>query len=89
MISRITSLMGSASLLSVLVGSVYLVDCRSKAAGLDQIDRCYLTALPLMGIGTAGAGGFRLGFNTLNPALRPPGRNRRSNEPTNPPENEA
>ena len=89
MISRITALMGSASLLSVLVGSVYLVDCRSKASGLDQIDRCYLTALPLMGIGTAGAGGFRLGFNTLNPALRPPGRNRRSNEPTNPPENEA
>jgi hypothetical protein len=67
---RLAALIGSASLLSVAIGSVYLVDCRRHARGLDQIDRCYLTSLPLMGIGTAGAGAFRIGYNTFNPALR-------------------
>jgi hypothetical protein len=64
-------LLGTASGLAVLVGAVYLVDCRVSARGLDAIDRCYLSALPMMGLGAGTAGGFMAGFNTYNPALRP------------------
>ena len=68
--TRWPAILGSASLLSVLAGVVYIADCRSHAAGLDQIDRCYLTGLPIMGLGATGAGAFRVGYNTFNPALR-------------------
>jgi hypothetical protein len=55
---------------AIIVGGIYLIDCRISARGTDQVDRCYFTALPLMGIGVAGRGGFNVGFNTFNPALR-------------------
>jgi len=60
---------GAASA-AIIVGSIYLVDCRISARGHDQVDRCYFTALPLMGVGIAGRGGFSAGYNTFNPALR-------------------
>lgn len=60
---------GAASA-AIIVGSIYLVDCRISARGHDQVDRCYFTALPLMGVGIAGRGGFSAGYNTYNPALR-------------------
>jgi hypothetical protein len=60
---------GAASA-AVIVGTIYLVDCRISARGMDQVDRCYFTALPLMGVGIAGRGGFSAGYNTYNPALR-------------------
>jgi hypothetical protein len=55
---------------AIIVGGIYLIDCRISARGADQVDRCYFTALPLMGVGIAGRGGFSVGYNTLNPALR-------------------
>jgi hypothetical protein len=55
---------------AIIVGGIYLIDCRISARGADQVDRCYFTALPLMGVGIAGRGGFNVGFNTFNPALR-------------------
>jgi hypothetical protein len=55
---------------AIIVGGIYLIDCRISARGADQVDRCYFTALPLMGVGIAGRGGFSMGYNTLNPALR-------------------
>lgn len=65
-------LIGTASSLTVLIGATYLIDCRisARGAGLDAIDRCYLSALPMMGLGAGAAGGWLAGFNTLNPALR-------------------
>jgi hypothetical protein len=63
-------LVTSAASAAIIVGSIYLVDCRLSAKGMDQVDRCYFTALPLMGVGIAGRGGFAAGFNTYNPALR-------------------
>jgi hypothetical protein len=60
---------GAASA-AIVVGTIYLVDCRISARGMDQVDRCYFTALPLMGVGIAGRGGFSAGYNTYNPALR-------------------
>ena len=63
-------LVSGAASAAVIVGSIYLVDCRISARGADQIDRCYFTALPLMGVGIAGRGGFSAGYNTYNPALR-------------------
>jgi hypothetical protein len=68
--NRWTAILGSASILSVLAGVVYIGDCRANAKGLDQIDRCYLTGLPIMGLGATGAGAFQAGYNTYNPALR-------------------
>lgn len=61
----------TASTMAVLIGGFYLVDCRLHAPANESIDRCWFTALPIMGIGVAGRGGFNVGFNTLNPALRP------------------
>lgn len=51
---------------TIVVGAIYLVDCRISAKGPDAVDKCYFTALPLMGIGIAGG----VGYNTYNPALR-------------------
>ena len=59
-----------ASSAAIIVGSIYLADCRISAKGADAVDRCYFTALPLMGVGIAGRGGFAIGYNTLNPTLR-------------------
>jgi len=59
-----------ASTAALVLGALYLADCRISARGMDQVDRCYFTAMPLMGIGVAGRGGFSLGYNTYNPALR-------------------
>lgn len=74
--SILTAIGGGAQLVTgaasaaLIVGSIYLVDCRISARGADQVDRCYFTALPLMGVGIAGRGGFSAGYNTYNPALR-------------------
>lgn len=64
-------IIGTASSLTVLVGAIYLVDCRLTARGMDAVDRCYLSALPMMGLGVGVGGGFMAGYQTYNPALRP------------------
>lgn len=64
-------IVGTASSLTVLVGAIYLIDCRVSAKGIDAIDRCYLSALPMMGLGVGVGGGFMAGYRTFNPALRP------------------
>ncbi len=69
---------GSASLLAILAGTIYIVDCRSWAKTQDEITGCYLTGLPIMGIGAAGGGGFQAGYKTYNPALRAPTTKRRT-----------
>lgn len=70
------AVIGSVSVLAVLSGIVYIVDCRTWAQNGAEIQGCYLTGLPLMGIGAAGKGGYDIGYNTLNPALREPRRRR-------------
>jgi hypothetical protein len=62
-------IVSTASSAAILLGAIYLVDCRMTARGADAIDRCYFTALPLMGVGVAGRGGFSVGYNTFNPSL--------------------
>jgi hypothetical protein len=69
---KIVLAIGSASLLAVVMGSIYIADCRSFAKTNDEASACYLTGLPIMGIATAGYGGFKAGYNTYNPALRKP-----------------
>jgi len=64
-------LLGTASSLAIVMGGIYLVDCRMHSTGADSIDRCYLSALPMMGLGAGTAGGFMAGYRTYNPALRP------------------
>ena len=59
-----------ASSAAFVLGAIYLADCRIAARTPDAVDRCYFTALPLMGVGIAGRGGFAAGYNTYNPALR-------------------
>ena len=78
---KLTSILGSigagaavfktASSAALIVGSLYLVDCRLSNRGPEGMDRCWMTALPIMGVGAAGRGGFQLGYGTYNPALRP------------------
>lgn len=64
-------ILGTASSLAFIVGAIYLVDCRVHSRGSEGIDRCYLSALPMMGLGAGTAGGFLAGYRTYNPALRP------------------
>lgn len=47
---------------------VQLADCRMIAKSKLEIDSCYDRALNTLGI----AGGYQLGFGTLNPALKRP-----------------
>jgi hypothetical protein len=61
----------AASNVALLAAVLYLVDCRISNRGPEALDRCWMTALPIAGLGAAGRGGYALGFNTLNPALRP------------------
>lgn len=77
---------GSASLLAIIAGTVYILDCRSWAKSGDEITGCYLTGLPIMGIGAAGGGGFKAGYETYNPNLRQPTRRKNAAEEITEPE---
>jgi hypothetical protein len=57
----------SAATISVLAGAAYIVDCRHSGG---DVERCWLTGLPFMGLGGAAGGAFQLGYETLNPKLR-------------------
>jgi hypothetical protein len=70
--NKIKFVIGSTSLLAAVMGGIYIIDCRSFAKTNDEASACYLTGLPIMGIATAGYGGFKAGYNTYNPALRKP-----------------
>lgn len=69
-IGSAAKIMNSATSMAMLVGFLYLIDCRSAAKTSEMVDKCYFTAIPMMGIGIAGKGGFNVGYNTLNPLLR-------------------
>jgi hypothetical protein len=60
-----------ASTTAILVGAVYLLDCRIADRRTEALDRCWMTALPIMGLGATARGGFSIGYQTYNPALRP------------------
>jgi hypothetical protein len=62
----------SVSFLAMVMGGIYITDCRGFAKTSDEATACYLTGLPIMGIAGAGYGGFKAGYNTYNPALRKP-----------------
>ena len=70
--NKIERAIGSASFLAIVMGGIYIVDCRSFAKTSDEASTCWLTGLPIMGIATAGYGGFKAGYNTYNPTLRKP-----------------
>jgi hypothetical protein len=57
----------TAATLSVIAGGAYIVDCRRSGG---EIDKCWLTGLPIAGLGAGVGGGFRVGFETYNPSLR-------------------
>jgi hypothetical protein len=65
--SQVLAPIMSGALLSVVAGGLYIVDCR-RAGG--ELDKCWLTGLPIAGLGAGVGGGFKVGFETINPALR-------------------
>ena len=69
-IAAIGSVVNSAANVGLAVGIVYLIDCRSLSKQIEQINSCYFTALPIMGISGAAKGGFSIGYATYNPALK-------------------
>lgn len=70
--TRLAGLVGGASALMVVTGTGYLIDCRMHSGpGAENIDRCWLTALPIMGVGAVGRGAFRAGYTTPNPDITP------------------
>lgn len=66
-----STVVGSVSATAALAGLIYMVDCRITA-GLDfeKANSCYLSGLPMMGLGLGTAGGWRAGYETYNPRLR-------------------
>lgn len=82
--AALLSTIGSATVASMLAGGAYILDCR--AAG-GEVERCWLTGLPIAGLGATGGGAFQLGYETLNPALHrrkddaPPGARRIPDDP--------
>lgn len=68
-----STVVGSVSATAALAGLIYMVDCRITA-GLDfeKANSCYLSGLPMMGLGLGVGGGWRAGYETYNPHLRPP-----------------
>lgn len=60
----------TASNVALLAAALYLLDCRISDRSAEALDRCWMTALPIAGLGAAGRSGYALGYNTLNPALR-------------------
>ena len=57
----------SVSMMSALAGAGYILDCRLSG---NKATECWLTGLPIMGIGGAAGGGFKVGYETYNPKLR-------------------
>ena len=53
--------------LGVIAGAGYIIDCRTNGGPVQE---CWLTGLPIMGLGAGAGAGFRVGYETLNPALR-------------------
>lgn len=60
----------TASNITIIAGIIYFGDCRIAAKDFATADRCYLSALPMMGIGVTGRGAYAIGYNTYNPFLR-------------------
>ena len=58
----------SVSMMSAVAGAGYILDCRLSGGKATE---CWLTGLPIMGIGGAAGGGFKVGYETYNPKLRP------------------
>lgn len=65
------------STLSIVAGAGYIIDCRLSGGAVDT---CWLTGLPVMGLGAGAGAGAAAGFNTYNPALRRPGRDEDANQ---------
>lgn len=65
------------SMFSVIVGAIFTIDCRIMA-GTDysKAVQCYITGLPMMGLG----GAFSAGYNTFNPNLRSPNEPNKANK---------
>jgi hypothetical protein len=59
----------SIAFLSFCAGTLYIIDCRRAGGAIDQ---CWLTGLPIAGLGGTAAGGFASGYGTFNPALSRP-----------------
>lgn len=60
----------TATSASILIGAIYTIDCRIMAGKDHQkAMQCYLSGLPMMGIGVAG----KAGYNTFNPRLHSDG----------------
>lgn len=59
----------SAATMSVVAGIGYIADCRIAGG---SVDKCWLTGLPIAGLGGTAGGAFQLGYETLNPRLKRP-----------------
>jgi len=73
----------SMAFLSFMAGVIYIADCR-RAGG--PIDQCWLTGLPIAGLGGTAAGGFASGYATYNPTLRAPSTSRTRRAPEDSPQ---
>lgn len=61
------TLLRGATTATFLVGLMYLVDCRVNNRAPADIDRCWMTALPIMGIGGVSRGAFEVGLQSPVP----------------------
>lgn len=71
--SSAQAFLGNASLIAIIFGVGYLIDCR---LGGGDVDKCWLTGASLAGIGTVGRTAYHAGYWTPNPGIAQAERNR-------------
>jgi hypothetical protein len=65
-----SGMIGTAGGAAMLLGSIYLIDCRITARSEEGVRACYSQAALLMTTGAGVGAGYVAGYNTLNPALK-------------------
>lgn len=59
-----------ATTATFFIGLMYLIDCRVNSRPAADIDRCWMTALPIMGVGGVGRGAFEVGLHSPVPTAK-------------------
>ena len=65
-----SGMVGTAGGAAVMLGGIYLIDCRITARSEEGVRACYSQAALLMTTGAGVGAGYVAGYNTLNPALK-------------------
>lgn len=77
-VKKIQRILCGAGFISLVIGGIWISDCRRFADNGEKLQNCYTFGIAVMGSGvglsSAKSDGFAKGFNTYNPYLHDPRR---------------